>query len=104
MRMGVRHPDSKWFAPPIGTQGRVVEISHEGALIEVEWAGVDNSKHVTLMYASELEGGDSDHCECRAPWWAFWNPHSRFGWMFFAFVGACVPGVIESLSAWVRSI
>lgn len=74
----------------------------------VRTVGVEWEQGIGHVYVREVDirvaEVDEDHCECRAPWWTFWNPHSRFGWMFFAFVGACVPGVIESLSAWVRSI
>lgn len=38
------------------------------------------------------------HCP-HAPWWAVWNPCSRFGWLVYMAIGAFVPSIVEAVFA-----
>lgn len=105
-------------SPAAGSRGMVIgspnRTNEPKAMWEIHWV---NGKGCEYMAPSELlidsaaslvpvgepeTVTDADHCECRAPWWAFWNPHSRFGWLFFGVLGASVPMVIESVQEMLK--
>ena len=101
---------------PAGSLGHVAEVV--GSFVTVVWdSGVRNAQGdiPTIWYhPSELVGHD-DHVgaleyhaadcpcapskpvTCRAPWWAVWNPCSRFGWIVYMVLGAMVPTILQNI-------
>jgi hypothetical protein len=86
-------PQGPEWPSPIACRDLVLECEH------------DSPPHATYAEWPDAVTWDTNvrcttpapHKCPRAPWWAFWNPCSRFGWLTYAAAGACVPAVVEAI-------